>query len=397
MSSGEGPSGDRTPEAVGSFDRRIRNLAVFAALAGSLACLAYSAAVGSAISEAAEILGSALIVAAAASACGALMGFLFGIPRTLQREAAPDDATSTRYLANTNLEQISDWLTKILVGITLVQIGSVGPQLSRLAQALSPMLGGSPSSAGFGLALCVYSLLAAFLITYLWTRTGLKRELQLADRDIEAAVRAVVNDQSSADAAAVALVERQLNGQGTPTLQELTDALEKASVFARMQVYQRAEGQRSANWRGDSAAESEPHRRTIPVFRALAAVDRERKYHRNYGSLGFALKDADPPDPLGAVDALTSAIGIRGLAARAGFALYEWNRAVCRIRSDAQFQLDQPSSAEARDQIEADLRIAAQRLGVHLFEPSADDPDVDAVGHWLMLNSLSYDALRATQ
>ena len=257
------------------------------------------------------------------------------------------------------------------------------------------MLGGTPSSAGFGLALCIYSLLAAFLLTYLWTRTVLKREFQLADRELDAAVRAVVDEQSNADAAAFAVVERQLGGQEQPTLQELTEVLGKASMFARVQVYQLAESQRSMNG-GASSSAVDAHRRTLPVFRALIAADKEHKYHRNHGSLGYALKDSDPPDLRGAIDSLTTAIGIRGEAASSGFSLYEWNRAVCRILTDADFGRDQPSRGPAGDQIRDDLGTAAHRLGAGLFGRTGADPAADAVGRWLELNGLTYEALRSS-
>jgi predicted secreted protein len=58
---------------------------------------------------------------------GGLLGFLFGIPRTLQQEASQateqnrkDRPQETNYAVNTNLDQISDWLTKILVGVSQI-------------------------------------------------------------------------------------------------------------------------------------------------------------------------------------------------------------------------------------------------------------------------------------
>lgn len=367
------------------FEQRVSRIAWGALAFSSVASLAFALAVGASVGDALEILGTATIVGGAAAVSGALLGFLFGIPRTLQRESPPTSESPTIYLANTNLEQISDWLTKILVGITLVQIGAIGPQLARLASALGPMLGESPASPGFGLALCVYSFVAAFLIAYLWTRVLFRRELAIADLDLESTVRAVVDDQSNADAVAFSMVERQLNGQGSVSPEDLAEALGKSSGFARVQVYQRAEQQRSNNWRPGDRERELLHGRTIPVFRALVAIDPAGEFHRNHGSLGFALKDSNPPDYASAIEELTAAITIRGPAATGGFSLYEWNRAVCRI-------LTSPSE---RAPIEADLRVAAQRLGEGLFTPSASDPGVNAVATWLSANALSYADLRA--
>src|SRR5216684_1230684 len=70
-----------------------------------------------------------LLIAGAALAAGVLIGFLFGIPRTQQKEGQKSDPTigsqpgvADGYGVNTNLEQISDWLTKIIVGVGLVQL-----------------------------------------------------------------------------------------------------------------------------------------------------------------------------------------------------------------------------------------------------------------------------------
>ena len=69
-------------------------------------------------SAAPSIIGVCIISASAASAAGAFSGFLFGIPRVLQSDHLASQESS-RVLSNSNLEQISDWLTKILVGVGL--------------------------------------------------------------------------------------------------------------------------------------------------------------------------------------------------------------------------------------------------------------------------------------
>src|SRR5262249_23262070 len=66
-----------------------------------------------------KIVGVAFLVAGASFVSGCLVGFLFAIPRTVQGEEGSKvsgPSQQTQYRPNTNLEQISDWLTKILVG-----------------------------------------------------------------------------------------------------------------------------------------------------------------------------------------------------------------------------------------------------------------------------------------
>lgn len=87
------------------------------------------------------------ILSVAALACyivGSGFGFLFSIPRSVQ-----DSGKSTLPVANenlvlprdnTNLEQISDWLVKILIGASLVELGNVARILEKLAGGLSECL-----------------------------------------------------------------------------------------------------------------------------------------------------------------------------------------------------------------------------------------------------------------
>src|SRR5262249_8486891 len=89
--------------------------------------------------------GAAAMVSAASSLSGALLGFLFGIPRALSADAEIRSREQDRRLiANTNLEQVSDWLTKIIVGATLVQLGNLARSFSELATSVSSIFG-SPS------------------------------------------------------------------------------------------------------------------------------------------------------------------------------------------------------------------------------------------------------------
>jgi hypothetical protein len=112
-----------------------------------------------------SVLGIGLLVAAAAGILGVLVGFLFALPRTTADTTHPG-----RLRTNTNLDEVSDWLTKILVGLGLVQIGKLAGGLDDLSETLAPGLGGEASAETFALALLVYSLIGGFLVGYLGTR-----------------------------------------------------------------------------------------------------------------------------------------------------------------------------------------------------------------------------------
>jgi hypothetical protein len=85
------------------------------------------------------------LTAGAAWLTGALLGFLFGIPHTRgeAQEKTEHPSTTTKlpgeksqqtkevaqYEPSTSLEQISDWLTKIIVGVGLTKLSDIPGQL----------------------------------------------------------------------------------------------------------------------------------------------------------------------------------------------------------------------------------------------------------------------------
>src|ERR1700722_12912182 len=82
------------------------------------------------------------LLSLAFASMGGLVGFLFGIPRQLQQTATNagnaddskvDQREEPRPLA-TNLEQVSDWLTKIFFGAGLTQLVKLPSQLKLLGK-----------------------------------------------------------------------------------------------------------------------------------------------------------------------------------------------------------------------------------------------------------------------
>lgn len=128
-----------------------------------------------------------VMLAGAAAVSGVLLGFVFAIPRTAVADTRVDadiePPRRTRFEGNTNLEQISDWLTKILVGAGLVQLGSIRSGLGDLVSAVSPALGGGPAAAAFAGALLVYFVVLGFLVGWLLTRLFLGEALAAADEE----------------------------------------------------------------------------------------------------------------------------------------------------------------------------------------------------------------------
>jgi len=106
-------------------------------------------------------------------AVGALIGFLFGVPRV-----NPNVAVHVYLLPNTNVETVSDWLTKIIVGVGLINFQTIGAFLEARAQNLSNDLKtGEP----YALALIVYFFVVGVMQGYILTRMYLSWQFSLQD------------------------------------------------------------------------------------------------------------------------------------------------------------------------------------------------------------------------
>ncbi len=167
-------------------------------LAGLLISMLFSLQAAS-LSQAVPIAVTILVVAGAALVAGGFLGFLFGIPKKLQETSAgntqQDKKNNYAYQENTNLEQISDWLTKILVGVGLTQLAQIPTALQNYANYTAAGFGNFASSKIFAIALLLYFLICGFLIVYLWTRLYLGGLFEQAEeRGMEGLVEQIKKD-----------------------------------------------------------------------------------------------------------------------------------------------------------------------------------------------------------
>jgi hypothetical protein len=142
---------------------------------------------------------TAFLLFIAAGSVGAGFGFLFGLPRsrfTDQLGMAPGDTptsgtvtnqppTSTRYVTNSNLIKVSDWLTTIIIGLGLVNLGHVIPAVGGLATVLKEPLGGATYAGTVGVSIVISAFLAGLLLFYLWTLIRVRELLEEADRQLD--------------------------------------------------------------------------------------------------------------------------------------------------------------------------------------------------------------------
>jgi hypothetical protein len=164
------------------MDRAIPVPLLYAPFAGLVGVGIYAFVV-----ERMQVFAVGAAVATAAYVLGILTGFLFGIPRALTRNSSKDEA----FEDNTNLEQISDWLTKIIVGVGLIEVGSWVPGIQSLGDSVGAAMVGGNNVATYGadvfaIALMLFALISGFLLMYINTRTTLRRRFtqeHLAERN----------------------------------------------------------------------------------------------------------------------------------------------------------------------------------------------------------------------
>jgi hypothetical protein len=137
---------------------------------------------------------------------GAVIGFLFGIPKTLQgtrtwnkrkekaiqkseveenNEEGKTNSPSYELLVNTNLTEVSDWLTKIIVGLSLVNLNRISSFLTMRAAVLAQALSNSSNNSlaiAFAYGLIVAFTIFGFLFGYNSTRMILSPNYSRSDQ-----------------------------------------------------------------------------------------------------------------------------------------------------------------------------------------------------------------------
>ena len=187
--------------------------------------------------------------------------------------------------------------------------------------------------------------------------------------------------QMLADAEAYNLVGRRLNpNPDIPEVSqaELDKAIESASRHVRVQIFNQAWEVRGENWQTNKVKME----RTIPIFRALISQDTEEKYHMNHGQLGFALKDKSPPEWKNALDAIN--IAIKRRKREGHWLFYEFNRAMCTIMLDRNYNDQSKSDEDQKRTIIRDLAAAAK--APQLASIIKDD---EVVANWMKINKVS--------
>jgi hypothetical protein len=212
-----------------SFSADFRRTSIFFSVFGIIGEVAIALAVTSRLE-----LATSLIWSFSCLLAGALIGFLFAIPKISQVQST--DNRSYTQQVNTNLEQISDWLTKIIVGVGLIQLTKLPAFLDNLARLLTAGVGRDPDNKAFALAVIVYFTILGFLFGYVATRLFLAGAFSRADQVATTAIeeiKAIARDLSPELLKQVLLTatpEALIKGEESLTEEESKDNATKETV-----------------------------------------------------------------------------------------------------------------------------------------------------------------------
>lgn len=127
-------------------------------------------------------LGVGMTTALAAFLSGCLIGFLFGIPKVISSGQLRQQ--SDPYSPSSNLAEVSDWLTKLLLGAGLVQLTRLATPISHLIDNIAAGLTAATSTGASSAAkvmagsilfgYLVIGMLDSYVVTTMWYQNKLE-------------------------------------------------------------------------------------------------------------------------------------------------------------------------------------------------------------------------------
>jgi hypothetical protein len=175
-------SWERTTSTTGGF--------LTATLLGWFVQFLYGLSTQPTILGAVRVFSLLWFASGAAFFVGTIGGFLFGVPkvRTISLEPVGQHDTPPRppppdeisvYRDNTNLEEVSDWLTKIIIGIGLAQFREIGSAVLTIGDRIGSAIDQHGDLGGnvIAIASLIMGFFTGFLYYYVWARMTLRRSL----------------------------------------------------------------------------------------------------------------------------------------------------------------------------------------------------------------------------
>lgn len=117
------------------------------------------------------------LTSGAAFFTGSMTGFIFGFPKA--NKISPEQIVPDRYGDNTNLEEVSDWLTKIIVGITIAEFRDIVQFVVGIGSAVGTSISAKDDGGAHVVVVAsiIYGFVCGFLYYYTWARLAFHNEL----------------------------------------------------------------------------------------------------------------------------------------------------------------------------------------------------------------------------
>lgn len=209
-----------------------------------------------------------------------IVGLIFGVPRARAEFTA---SATERYSSNSNLEQISDWLTKLLVGAGLVQLASLPGLTASIGEYLGSGMAVS-NAAAYSVSAVVLGAGTGFVFGYLWTRIRFRYLLEAAER--------TASEASKVEAVVVTLADASARNDNPATETELRAAVE-AAMRSSKSLPSDASPQRIL-WVDDNPSNNASLREalrqvSVPVDLSPSTSDAMERLHK--GQYGLVITD----------------------------------------------------------------------------------------------------------
>lgn len=132
-------------------------------------------------------LGIGMLVAGASFSSGGIVGFLFAIPKMLQNPnsvTGNESGNHAMVIHNDNLVQISDWVTKIIVGVSLTQMHNIPDFILNAGDELKVCFGNDLTGRNGAISIILYFMVSGFMAVYLWTRLHFVKLLAQTEEEL---------------------------------------------------------------------------------------------------------------------------------------------------------------------------------------------------------------------
>ncbi len=251
------------------------------------------------------VILSILAVIVAFFIAGCVLGFIFGIPKKYQNKQAavqldkdgkPLQPADPNYTDNSSLEEISDWITKIIIGLSMVQYKAILNMIDAAATNINKSLQNAICVGQackldfyvFSYALIIFYPIVGAIIGYLWTRIEFPYILDQKDRDLREANRARDKAESKLDEA------KELNKLKEEDLQAFVQTFTPAtdSMIGKREEFKHSnqlpDDPQKGKWGGKSEVKD----------RKISATVRESSFDSNWFNINLTVTSTNSDHPL---------------------------------------------------------------------------------------------------